>query len=479
MQPTVREMQAMAAAGQISLDDLRAAANAAGGAAGVHDDFLDQMLGGLQQSGWPDMQAAAGKAPEDGAQAEGMQQQQFGGGMYDESALLASRLRQHQISGGGGGDRGGAEAAAAKQMVLQQLADLRQGHHMMLHGMGRSPAAAGGGGGDGGMLLPLSLGNGGSGGDVQALLKAAANSAGGEAGGVFSGSFAGSLHQQQQHFQPHPQQQTAPMPSQGFGGGGGGGGASGGATQQQAGAAGGGGGGGAAAPPRQRVRARRGQATDPHSIAERLRRERIAERMKALQELVPNANKTDKASMLDEIIDYVKFLQLQVKVLSMSRLGGAAAVAPLVADMSSEGRGGAASGPGAGSDGLAVTEQQVAKLMEEDMGTAMQYLQGKGLCLMPISLASAISTATCQMRPPVAGHVVNQAGLGLGAAHHLAGAMRLPAAMNGGGTDAPVPASPSMSVLTAQSAMANGAGADGEGSQTQQQPKDAASVSKP
>ena len=44
----------------------------------------------------------------------------------------------------------------------------------------------------------------------------------------------------------------------------------------------------------------------------------------------------DKASMLDEIIDYVKFLQLQVKVLSMSRLGGAAAVAPLVADMSSE-----------------------------------------------------------------------------------------------------------------------------------------------
>ncbi|CAH9086598.1 unnamed protein product [Cuscuta epithymum] len=68
-----------------------------------------------------------------------------------------------------------------------------------------------------------------------------------------------------------------------------------------------------AQPKQPRVRARRGQATDPHSIAERLRRERIAERMKSLQELVPNANKTDKASMLDEIIDYVKFLQLQVK----------------------------------------------------------------------------------------------------------------------------------------------------------------------
>ncbi|KAJ1289688.1 hypothetical protein BS78_02G183600 [Paspalum vaginatum] len=468
MQPTTREMQAMAAAGQISLDDLRAAA---GG--GVHDDFLDQMLGGLPPSAWPELAASAAgaKAPEGGAQAEGMQhqhhqQQQFGGGLYDESALLASRLRQHQISGGGG-------AEATKQMVLQQLADLRQGHHMLLQGMGRSTS----GGGDGGLLLPLSLGSAASGGDVQALLKAAANSAGGgEAAGLFGGAFAGSLQQQQQqqHFQPHPQQQTAPLPGQGFSGGS----ASGGASQPQAGAAGG---GAAAAPPRQRVRARRGQATDPHSIAERLRRERIAERMKALQELVPNANKTDKASMLDEIIDYVKFLQLQVKVLSMSRLGGAAAVAPLVADMSSEGRGGGGSAAAAGSDGLAVTEQQVAKLMEEDMGTAMQYLQGKGLCLMPVSLASAISSATCHMRPPV-GAAGGPAGLGVAAAAHHMAAMRLPPSMNGG-ADA-VPASPSMSVLTAQSAMVNGAGAgaDGEGSHShsqQQHAKDATSVSKP
>ncbi|CAH9093390.1 unnamed protein product [Cuscuta europaea] len=158
-----------------------------------------------------------------------------------------------------------------------------------------------------------------------------------------------------------------------------------------------------AQPKQPRARARRGQATDPHSIAERLRRERIAERMKSLQELVPNANKTDKASMLDEIIDYVKFLQLQVKVLSVSRLGGAAAAAPLLAMMSSEGardsiEGGARSGntkPASSSsnnsDTMRLTEQQVAKLMEDDMGTAMQYLQGKGLCLMPISLASSIS----------------------------------------------------------------------------------------
>ncbi|KAI3460923.1 hypothetical protein Pfo_017586 [Paulownia fortunei] len=147
---------------------------------------------------------------------------------------------------------------------------------------------------------------------------------------------------------------------------------------------------------RPRVRARRGQATDPHSIAERLRRERIAERIRALQELVPSVNKTDRAAMLDEIVDYVKFLRLQVKVLSMSRLGGAGAVAPLVTDIpissvEEEGSDGGGRAEPAwekwSNDG---TERQVAKLMEENVGAAMQFLQSKALCIMPISLASAI-----------------------------------------------------------------------------------------
>nr|ANO58446.1 bHLH transcription factor [Marchantia polymorpha] len=175
---------------------------------------------------------------------------------------------------------------------------------------------------------------------------------------------------------------------------------------------------GVAVAARPRVRARRGQATDPHSIAERLRRERIAERMKALQELVPNSNKTDKASMLDEIIEYVKFLQLQVKVLSMSRLGGAGAVAPLVADLPSEGPssyvsatiGRSNGAPGPSQDGLALTERQVARLMEEDMGSAMQYLQSKGLCLMPISLATAISSTNSRSQGGGAGAGAGAAG---------------------------------------------------------------------
>ncbi|WZZ39006.1 hypothetical protein YC2023_035265 [Brassica napus] len=161
-----------------------------------------------------------------------------------------------------------------------------------------------------------------------------------------------------------------------------------------------------------RVRARRGQATDPHSIAERLRRERIAERMKSLQELVPNTNKTDKASMLDEIIEYVRFLQLQVKVLSMSRLGAAGGIRPRLNGLTSDvgerlnalsvpsngivnGNGNA---PGSSNESLRTTEQRVAKLMEEDMGSAMQYLQRKGLCLMPISLATAMSSSSAHSR---------------------------------------------------------------------------------
>ncbi|OAY66501.1 Transcription factor BPE [Ananas comosus] len=74
-------------------------------------------------------------------------------------------------------------------------------------------------------------------------------------------------------------------------------------------------------PPKQdyiHVRARRGQATDSHSLAERARRDKISERMKILQDLVPGCNKViGKASVLDEIINYIQALQRQVEFLSM------------------------------------------------------------------------------------------------------------------------------------------------------------------
>ncbi|KAL6606070.1 hypothetical protein ACP70R_041723 [Stipagrostis hirtigluma subsp. patula] len=406
------------------------------GGGGPHaDDFFDQMLSTLP-SAWTDLGGAAGgKSPWElaaggGAENPAAHAQAFG----DESALLASRLRQHQI----GGDK-------SSSPVMLQLSDLHR------HGL----AGGGGGGEEGGgagFNAPLPLFT-----DRSAPAREEME------GGFKSPNATGGDHAMFNGFGMHGAAGVQPH----FGQGGslspqslGGSAASGGAAPGGGASSAGGGGGGPAPPRQQRVRARRGQATDPHSIAERLRRERIAERMKSLQELVPNANKTDKASMLDEIIDYVKFLQLQVKVLSMSRLGGAAGMAPLVASMSSsegnsnggngggggnggkaatKGNGESGGGGGGGGGGMRVTEQQVAKMMEEDMGTAMQYLQGKGLCLMPISLASAISSATSSAsllsRPPIR-HPAAVAAAAAGGGQlndGNAGAATSPASANGAG----------------------------------------------
>ncbi|KAL3744186.1 hypothetical protein ACJRO7_013445 [Eucalyptus globulus] len=438
--PSSREMiqglNSLLGSSQISLHDLHAAAG---------DDFFDQVMLSSSLPPWPDLApanaddhhpidltteaeavalAAAAAPHKHGTPGLGFPR-------FDEpaAAILASRLRHQQIG------NGGSKAA----MMMHQQHQMLLAPHDVVDGSGQ------GGGGHGG-------------GSVQSLYN----------------GFAGPLHASSgQAPNPaqlfHPPQGGATQAPPNF------------TAQAAAGAAASasmGGGAAPAQPKQQRVRARRGQATDPHSIAERLRRERIAERMRSLQELVPNGNKTDKASMLDEIIEYVKFLQLQVKVLSMSRLGGAAAMAPLMAAMSSGGGGdsiqaganGGALGRNGSSGGnqgapagesVTAAEHQVARLMEEDMGSAMQYLQGKGLCLMPISLATTISTANTSHRTrnhPVAAGANSRA---------------QNTALRPGGEG---PTSPSASVLTVQSAatLGNGPGLDGGSSG-----KDNASVSKP
>ncbi|KAK7304798.1 hypothetical protein VNO77_42687 [Canavalia gladiata] len=399
-----------------------------------HDDFLDQMLSSCS---WPDLNPNKPFwDPHNSSLSD--ETTPF---PYEDHSTLASKLRNHQIS---------ASTPTSKAMALML-------HQQLLMSRGAST--------DSTLLqMPLSLPPPN---DVVHPDSFKSPNPAGEASvqpqPLYNG-FAKSPHattQASNHTQHFQNPQGSSNPTQGSGAGG---------TMNQA----------TATQTRPRVRARRGQATDPHSIAERLRRERIAERMKALQELVPNANKTDKASMLDEIIDYVKFLQLQVKVLSMSRLGGAAAVAPLVADMSSEGgddciqgngnsNGGGALGRNSNNqtttstsnDSLTMTEHQVAKLMEEDMGSAMQYLQGKGLCLMPISLATAISTATCHTRNPLINGNNQIQNNKSGGSNNNANPT---VTSNGEG-----PSSPSMSVLTVQSAVVGNDIAV----------KDAASVSKP
>ncbi|XP_019152414.1 PREDICTED: transcription factor bHLH85-like [Ipomoea nil] len=69
-----------------------------------------------------------------------------------------------------------------------------------------------------------------------------------------------------------------------------------------------------------KTRASRGAATDPQSLYARRRREKINERLRILQSLVPNGTKVDISTMLEEAVHYVKFMQLQIKLLSSDDL---------------------------------------------------------------------------------------------------------------------------------------------------------------
>ncbi|KAL6978498.1 hypothetical protein U1Q18_020166 [Sarracenia purpurea var. burkii] len=132
--------------------------------------------------------------------------------------------------------------------------------------------------------------------------------------------------------------------------------------------------------PRQHNHISRRRAT----AADRSRKLRIAERLDALQELLPHPKEGDKASLLDDIIDHVKYLQLQIKDLSRSRLGGEATTDPFIF---LEGYGHYLLHEQMLNEPL---EEMMGKLLEVNPSAATQLLESRGLAIMPMDLADPL-----------------------------------------------------------------------------------------
>ncbi|XP_042050419.1 transcription factor UNE10-like isoform X2 [Salvia splendens] len=105
---------------------------------------------------------------------------------------------------------------------------------------------------------------------------------------------------------------------------------------------------------------KRSRAAAIHNQSERKRRDKINQRMKTLQKLVPNSSKNDKASMLDEVIEYLKQLQAQVNM--MSRMNMPSMMLP-----------------------LAMQQQQLQMSMMGCMGMGMSMGMGMGMGVMDMN----------------------------------------------------------------------------------------------
>ncbi|KAJ8547508.1 hypothetical protein K7X08_011094 [Anisodus acutangulus] len=120
------------------------------------------------------------------------------------------------------------------------------------------------------------------------------------------------------------------------------------------------------------------------AVSDKHRRMRIAERIDALGELFSCSKQVGKASLMDEIIDNIKYLQFQIKDLSRSRLGGEPTSVPFVflewcghyiLDEQQ----------------IEPLEETMGKLLEVNPSMTTQLLESKGLYVMPMALAEGLN----------------------------------------------------------------------------------------
>lgn len=113
------------------------------------------------------------------------------------------------------------------------------------------------------------------------------------------------------------------------------------------------------------------------SDADRRRRTRIATALDALEDLLPQSKEGNKTNVVDDCIDYIKYLQLHMKELSQNRL----VTEPTSNHLTYlEGYGyylvdeNSASGP---------LQDMLGKLLESNPSAAIKLLESKGLYIMP------------------------------------------------------------------------------------------------
>ncbi|KAG1371023.1 transcription factor bHLH7 [Cocos nucifera] len=120
------------------------------------------------------------------------------------------------------------------------------------------------------------------------------------------------------------------------------------------------------------------------AASRRLHRARVTEGIKALQNCIPSSDKCNKESVLDDIIDYIKFLKLQLKALCQSRLSGEATLYPFV---HIEGYGHYLLHQQMCGEPL---EEMMGQLMISNMNSANELFESKGLSVLPMTLAYAL-----------------------------------------------------------------------------------------